>query len=112
VFTHIRPTRCAVSAHNTLDNDDHFMGNLAKNSRQQEMTLEGAAHNQLAVYEEGRGNSHPEADALVHVQLTCGLATYRITRLRIMKNFWADVLGPLMVSLLDLVDISSHRFRG
>jgi hypothetical protein len=33
-----------------------------------------AAHNQLAVYEEGRGDDHPEADALVHVQLTCGLA--------------------------------------
>ncbi len=76
------------------------------------MTLEGAAHNQLAVYEEGRGNSHPEADALVHVQLTCGLAAYHITRLRIMKSFWADVLGPRMVSLLDLVDTSSHRFRG
>jgi hypothetical protein len=33
-----------------------------------------AAHDQLAVYEEGRGDDHPEADALVHVQLTCGLA--------------------------------------
>jgi hypothetical protein len=45
------------------------------------MTMEGAAHNQLAVYEEGRGDCHPEADALVHVQLTCGLANYRVNRL-------------------------------
>jgi hypothetical protein len=32
-----------------------------------------SAHNQLAVYEEGRGDGHPEADALVHVQLIYGL---------------------------------------
>ena len=39
-----------------------------------EMHLRGAAHDQPAVYEEGRGEGHPEADALVHVQLICGLA--------------------------------------
>jgi hypothetical protein len=33
-----------------------------------------AAHDQLVVYEEGRDDGHPEADALVHAQLTCGLA--------------------------------------
>ena len=42
--------------------------------------MEGTAHNQLVVYEEGRGGSHPEADALVHVQLICGLVCYRVTR--------------------------------
>ena len=86
MFTHMQPTRCAISAHNTLDNGNHFMGNLTKASRQLRMTLEGAAHDQLAVYEEGRGDSHPEADALVDVQLTCGLANERIARSRIMKK--------------------------
>jgi hypothetical protein len=33
----------------------------------------GIAHDQLVVLEEGQGGGHPEADALVHVQLTCGL---------------------------------------
>jgi hypothetical protein len=33
-----------------------------------------AAHDQPVVYEEGRGNCHPEADALVHVQLIGGPA--------------------------------------
>ena len=112
VFAYIRPTRGAVSAHNILDSDDHFMGDLAKYSRQLEMILEGAAHNQLAVYEEGRGDSHPEADALVHVQLTCGLAIYRVARLRIMKRFCADVLGPRMASLLDLMDTSGTDSGG
>ena len=42
--------------------------------------MEGTAHNQLVVYEEGRGGSHPEADALVHVQLICGLVCCRVTR--------------------------------
>ena len=32
------------------------------------------AHDQLAVIEEGRGDDHPEADALVHVQLHRGQA--------------------------------------
>jgi hypothetical protein len=41
-----------------------------------------SAHNQLAVYEEGRGDGHPEADALVHVQLICGLACDAVERLR------------------------------
>jgi hypothetical protein len=40
--------------------------------------MAGAAHNQLVVYEEGRGDSHPEADALVHVQPICGLASYHV----------------------------------
>jgi len=34
----------------------------------------GAAHDQPAVYEEGRGDSHPEADALVDAQLIDGPA--------------------------------------
>jgi hypothetical protein len=112
VFTHIRPTHGAVSAHNILDNDDHIMGNLTEADQQLAMTLEGAAHNQLAVYEEGRGDSHPEADALVDVQLTCGLAIYRVARLRITKSFCADVLGPRMVSLLDLMDTSGTDSGG
>jgi hypothetical protein len=41
---------------------------------------EAAAHDQPAVYEEGRSDNHPEADALVHVQLTCGLAYCRVKR--------------------------------
>src|SRR5688500_17381362 len=61
------------SAHNTIDNDDHVMGNLTKYGQQLRMAQEGAAHDQLVVYEEGRGDNHPEADALVHVQLTSGL---------------------------------------
>jgi hypothetical protein len=40
--------------------------------------FEGAAHNQPDVCEEGRSVDHPEADALVHVQLTCGLAYHRV----------------------------------
>jgi hypothetical protein len=40
-----------------------------------------AAHDQLVVYEEGRDDRHPEADALVHVQLTCGQAYYGVDRL-------------------------------
>ena len=45
------------------------------------MILEAAAHDQPAVYEEGRSDNHPEADALVHVQLTYGLAYYRVITL-------------------------------
>jgi hypothetical protein len=41
-------------------------------------SIEAAAHNQPDVCEEGRSVDHPEADALVHVQLTCGLAYHRI----------------------------------
>jgi hypothetical protein len=37
-------------------------------------SMKEAAHDQPVVDEEGRSDSHPEADALVHVQLTCGLA--------------------------------------
>jgi hypothetical protein len=44
-------------------------------------SLEEAAHDQPVVYVEGRSDSHPEADALVHVQLTCGLADYGVNRL-------------------------------
>ena len=39
-----------------------------------EMHQRGAAHDQLVVCEEGRGDGYPEADALVYVQLICGLA--------------------------------------
>jgi predicted RNA-binding protein with EMAP domain len=42
------------------------------------MAIEEAAHDQPVVYEEGRSGNHPEADALVHVQLTCGLADYTV----------------------------------
>jgi hypothetical protein len=38
-----------------------------------EIHLRGPAHDQPAVSEEGRGDGHPEADALVNVQLICGL---------------------------------------
>ena len=44
------------------------------------MTYGRDAHNQLVVYEEGRGDSHPEADALVPVQLICGLVGYHVKR--------------------------------
>jgi hypothetical protein len=39
--------------------------------------LGNAAHDQPAVYEEGRSDDHPEADALVHVPLIGGLAYFR-----------------------------------
>jgi hypothetical protein len=45
------------------------------------MTERRAAHDQLVVHEEGRDDGHPEADALVHVQLTCGLACYSVDHL-------------------------------
>jgi hypothetical protein len=66
------------SAHEILDSDDHFMENLSKTEGRVEESLEKTAHDQLVAYEEGRSDSHPEADALVHVQLTCGLANYRV----------------------------------
>jgi hypothetical protein len=47
-----------------------------------EIYLRGAAHDQPVVCEEGRGDSHPEADALVHVQLICGLAYNAVECLR------------------------------
>jgi hypothetical protein len=55
------------------------------------MHMERAAHNQLVMYEEGRGGSHPEADALVHVQLICGLVGYRVTRCLIIAKSQAEV---------------------
>jgi hypothetical protein len=54
------------------------MENLSKTEERVELSSEEAAHDQLVAYEEGRSDSHPEADALVHVQLTCGLASYRV----------------------------------
>src|SRR5262245_6857334 len=54
-----------------LDDNDQFM-RILKNL-EGEWRLKMSAHNQLAVYEEGRGDAHPEADALVHVQLIYGL---------------------------------------
>jgi hypothetical protein len=51
------------------------MGNLSKSEEEMESPIEGAAHDQLVGYGEGRSDNHPEADALVHVQLTCGLAS-------------------------------------
>jgi hypothetical protein len=54
------------------------MGNLSKNKGRVELSLEETAHDQLVAYEEGRSDSHPEADALVHVQLTCGLASHYV----------------------------------
>jgi hypothetical protein len=68
------PIRSACSTHESLDTDDHFMGNLSKSEEEMELPTEGAAHDQLVGYGEGRSDNHPEADALVHVQLTCGLA--------------------------------------
>jgi hypothetical protein len=55
-------------------------------------SMQEAAHDQPVVYEEGRSDSHPEADALVHVQLTCGLADYRVKRLRQRCRFYASDL--------------------
>jgi hypothetical protein len=43
-----------------------------------ELSIEEAAHDQLVAHAEGRSDSHSEADALVHVQLTCGLASYGV----------------------------------
>ena len=37
--------------------------------------LEGTAHDQPGMYEEGRSGNHPEADALVHALLICGLVS-------------------------------------
>jgi hypothetical protein len=71
----------AFSAHESLDTDDHFMGNLSESEGKMESSMGGAAHGQLVGYGEGRSDNHPEADALVHVQLTCGLAYYRINQL-------------------------------
>jgi len=63
-----------------LDSDDDFMGKLTNLGGTLGVRLARAAHNQLVVYEEGRDDSHPEADALVHVQPICGLASYHINR--------------------------------
>jgi hypothetical protein len=40
--------------------------------------MEEAAHDQPVVYVEGRSDNHSEADALVHVQLICGLANHMV----------------------------------
>jgi hypothetical protein len=69
------PIRSAFAAHESLDTDDHIVGNLTKSEEKKELPMEGAAHDQLVGYGEGRSDNHPEADALVHVQLTCGLAS-------------------------------------
>jgi hypothetical protein len=61
-----------ATEHNTLDGDDQLMRILMK-LRGKTRNATASAHNQLAVYEEGRGDGHPEADALVHVQLIYGL---------------------------------------
>lgn len=64
----------SVSTRDRLDRDDHFVGILTKVQQGLVRSRKEAAHDQLAVHEEGRGDGHPKADALVHVQLTCGLA--------------------------------------
>ena len=69
------------------------MGNLTKDGQQLRMTQEGAAHDQLVVYEEGRGDSHPEADALVHVQLTCGLVDYRVNSVTYIERLLGSCSG-------------------
>ena len=58
--------------------------------------MEEAAHDQPVVYVEGRSDNHPEADALVHVQLTCGLADYRVKRLLQNYRCYANVLWAVL----------------
>jgi len=67
------------------------MENLSKTKGEVELSLEEAAHDQLVAYEEGRSDNHPEADALVHVQLTCGLASYRVNCCSAMAGFGVHV---------------------
>jgi hypothetical protein len=67
----MRSARQALTVDNTLDGNDQFMRILIDLDGIKKVTV--SAHNQLAVYEEGRGDGHPEADALVHVQLIYGL---------------------------------------
>ena len=73
------------------------MGNLSKTERRVEVSMEEAAHGQLVAYEEGRSDDHPEADALVHVQLTCGLAKYHVNRLlcnnRLLCSYFVGLIG-------------------
>jgi len=60
------------------------------------LSLEEAAHDQPVVYVEGRSDNHPEADALVHVQLTCGLANYGVNRLLQNYRYDAHVLWAIL----------------
>jgi hypothetical protein len=78
---HAQPARGAFSSRSGLDGNHHLAEEATTVNDCRVTTAEGAAHDQLVVYEEGRSDSHPEADALVHVQLTCGLAYYGANRL-------------------------------
>ena len=65
------------------------------------LSMEEAAHDQPVVYVEGRSDNHPEADALVHVQLTCGLANYRVNRLLQNSDAVLTACGPYWPSRPD-----------
>jgi hypothetical protein len=80
LLSHAQPARGAFSSRPGLDGNHHLVGESTTVDDCRVVTVEGAAHDQLVVYEEGRSDSHPEADALVHVQLTCGLACYGANR--------------------------------
>jgi hypothetical protein len=73
------------------------------------MTERRAAHDQLVVHEEGRDDGHPEADALVHVQLTCGLAYYGVDHLfHHAKMQYSASAGALSVPLMMLSEGRAH----
>ena len=62
------------------------------------LTQSREAHDQLAVNEEGRGDDHPEADALVHAQLHRGQAgapadvTLHRRRITLYSTLWDQYL--------------------
>jgi hypothetical protein len=81
-----------------LDDGNRLVRLLTTNAEKCAIPERGAAHDQLVVYEEGRGDGHPEADALVHVQLTYGLACCRSGSL--LRN--GGTLGSAATGLLTL----------
>jgi hypothetical protein len=73
-----------------------------------EIHLRGPAHDQPAVSEEGRGDGHPEADALVNVQLICGLAYDAVERLRCAEESWAHDM-PTGLTILEEAERLRHE---
>ena len=68
-----------------------------------------AAHDQPAVYEEGRDDDHPEADALVNVQLICGLVCHAGDALSYALRTVRHVSHPMHAHAAPLIKLSLPR---
>jgi hypothetical protein len=68
-----------------------------------------AAHDQPVVYEEGRSDSHSEADALVHVQLICGPAKDALEGLHCTEEHEAHGMQTGLEIVKSSIDFSCER---